>query len=401
MAGLMVATVAAIVIATVASGTVRASAGSTTSTTLSRTQAIQRAGSQRVVTFGTQTSSSTAPDARDYYDYIAGPGGRLFDHIDLFNYSAQTITLLVRPTDVVNTPQGQLAVVPIDKPSTGVGTWVQIPPQYTTVTLNPRHHLIIPFSVAVPKSAIPGDHTGAVTVTLQSTVISKSGQRVHLDQTTGTRMFIRVSGPLHPLLQISDLKVHYAGSLNPLDRGKAVLTYVVRNVGNVDLGGKQTVYVSGLFGTKAVAKTVPNISLLLPGYSTPEKVTVSNVYPTISESAHVRVNLLYLPGSVQPPSGPFYGTVHFLAIPWIILLVIVLLIAAAVFLLLRRRRRRRKARAAKSTSGGPKPTGGSKKTPPRSDKGEEGESDDNPLAPAMADAGNGKVEERTEEVLPK
>jgi hypothetical protein len=390
--GLLIASLGIIV----ASAPARAAADSspTPPTTLSPAQSAQRAAAQRVVTFGAQTASATATDSRDYYNYSSGAGGRLFDHIALLNYSTQTITLLVRPTDMINTPQGGLAAVPIFQRSHDVGNWIIIPPQYASITLGPREHRIIPFSVDVPKSATPGDHAGAITVTLQSTVISKSGQKVHLDQTTGTRMFIRVSGPLHPLLKVEDLRVHYAGSLNPFTRGKANLTYVIKNVGNVALGAQQTVYVSGLFGSKETAKHVALVPLLLPGYSIPEKTVVSGVLPEFLDTAHVRVNLLYIPGSVQPPSGPFYGSVQFLAIPWVLVAIVVVLIAIIIYLLLRRRRRKSGAGSAATISDSPKPTGTTKKRAPNAN-----ENDGEPVPVASSDSGNGKVQEPDEETV--
>ena len=371
-----------------------ADSSATPSTTLSPAQAAQRAAAQRVVTFGAQTASATSPDSRDYYNYASGAGGRLFDHVALLNYSTQTITLLVRPTDMINTPQGGLAAVPIFQRSRDVGTWIVIPLQYASVTLGPRSHLIIPFSVAVPKDATPGDHAGAITVTLQSTVISKSGQKVHLDQTTGTRMFIRVSGPLHPKLQIEDLKVHFTGPLNPVKKGRAELTYVVKNVGNVALGARQSVYVTGLFGSKATAQHIGQVPLLLPGYSIPEKTVVSNVIPEFLDTAHVRINLLYIPGSVQPASGPFYGTVQFVAIPWVLLAIIVVLIGLIIYLFLRWRRRRHRPGSAAAASDSPKPTGTSE-TPTAGVK----ESEAEPVPVASAQSGNGKVEEPDEETV--
>ena len=73
----------------------------------------------------------------------------------------------------------------------------------------------------MPADATPGDHIGVITATLVSSVISKSGQRLHLLQTVGTRIFLRVSGPLHPSLKVTGLAVDYQGTLDPIGTGKA------------------------------------------------------------------------------------------------------------------------------------------------------------------------------------
>ena len=167
----------------------------------------------------------------------ATPGGRIEDHVAIRNYSDQKATFLIRGTDAVNTPQGGFAALPINERSHDLGAWIALPRSDLKVTLPPRTDLIIPFLVEVPANATPGDHVGVITATLVSSVISKSGQRLHLLQTVGTRIFLRVSGPLRPSLTVTGLAVHYQGTLDPIGTGKAKVTYTVSNTGNVALGG--------------------------------------------------------------------------------------------------------------------------------------------------------------------
>jgi hypothetical protein len=294
-----------------------------------------------VATFGTQTATATKPDSRGVYSFAATPGGQVEDHVAIINYSNQTITLLLRGTDAVNTPQGGFSARPVNERSTGLGTWVALPSSALTVTLPPRNDLIVPFLVEVPKNATPGDHAGVLTATLQSSIVSKSGQRVRLLQTIGSRIFLRVSGPLHPGFAVTNLHVTYQGTLNPVGTGRADLTYTVRNTGNVALGGRQTVYISGLFGSKKVASHVAQVQLLLPGFSITQHVPVSGIIPELHDTAHVSISPLYIPGSVQPASGPYQATLGFWAIPWTLIGIIVLVILLLVALWLIRRRRRR------------------------------------------------------------
>jgi hypothetical protein len=317
----------------------RATAASTPSTTLPGGSAASRA--KKVVTFGTQTATATKPDSRGIFSYAATPGGRVEDHIAVINYSEQTISLLIRGTDAENTPQGGFAALPVNETSHSVGTWIYLPKADLTVTLPPRSDEIIPFLVEVPSNATPGDHAGVVTATLASEIVSKSGQRARLLQTVGTRVFIRVSGPLHPGFTITGLALKYDGTIDPVGTGKAVITYTVDNTGNVALGGKQTVYVSGLFGSKKDATHVNEVQLLLPGNSVKETVRISGIYPEIRDTGHVSISPLYVQGTVQPASGPYEATVGFWAIPWILIAIIVVLIGLVVLWLRRRRRRRR------------------------------------------------------------
>jgi Bacterial protein of unknown function (DUF916) len=293
---------------------------------------------KNVVTFGTQTASATKPDGRGYYSFGATPGGQVLDHVAVINYSNQTITVSLRPADAVNTPQGGFAALPVNVPSKDIGTWIALPASDLTVTLPARSDEIVPFLIEVPKNASPGDHVGAVTATLQSFIVSKTGQRVRLLQTTGTRIFLRVSGPLHPGLAVENLKVRYTGTADPFGTGQAEVTYTVRNPGNVALGGRQTVSITGLFGSKHVAVRVPEVQLLLPGFSVKQAVRITGITPEIHETAHVSISPLYIPGSVQPPSGPYTASASFWAIPWTLIAIVVVL-AALIWFLIRRRRR--------------------------------------------------------------
>ena len=209
---------------------------------------------KNVVTFGTQTSSATKPDKRGIYLFGSTPGGRIKDHVAIRNYSDQAATFLIRGTDAVNTPQGGFAARPINERSHDLGAWIALPRSDLKVTLPPRTALIVPFLVEVPADATPGDHIGVITATLVSSVISKSGQRLHLLQTVGSRIFLRVSGQLHPSLTVTGLVVHYQGTLDPIGTGNATVTYTVSNTGNVALGGLQTVDVSGLLGSRSAAR---------------------------------------------------------------------------------------------------------------------------------------------------
>jgi hypothetical protein len=295
-------------------------------------------GATRVVTFGVQPAGPKKPDGRGYFSFSVTPGARLEDHFAVTNYSTQRLTLTVHTSDALNTPGGDFALLPPNQSSKDVGTWIKLPASRLTISVPARGFLIVPFSVAIPQNATPGDHVGGVIVTLESFAKTKTGQRYRLLQNVGSRMFVRVSGTLHPGLAVEGVTVRYHGTVNPIGRGRAVVTFTVRNIGNVALGGRQSVRISGLFGFGSSAVALRPLGVLLPGFSVKESAQVRGVVPQVWMTARVSITPLVLPGSVQTVNGPFQASVHFMAIPWIWLAILVLLIVAIWW---RRRRRRR------------------------------------------------------------
>ena len=307
-------------------------------------------GKSGEVTFGIQPATSGKPDARGYFLYGAGVSSHLTDYVAITDYSYQPLTLTLESTDIVNTADGRLSLEGQLAAVRDVGQWIRIPAVYKTIKVPARRYVIVPFTVLVPADATPGDHAGGILVTLASSVTSPSGQRLKLLQNVGVRMFVRVSGPLHPRLSINSLKADDTTTLNPIGNGRVTVTYDVRNTGNVALGGRQSVWVTGLFGSKSTAKSPPDIPLLLPGSSMKERVVVAGVFPEVSETAHVSIKPLVIPGTTMPPSGPYTAQTSFLAIPWILLAILAAIVLLVLAWFWRRRRRRLKP---KNVSGSP------------------------------------------------
>jgi hypothetical protein len=266
-------------------------------------------------TFGIQPSGPKGVDARSYFTFNATAGAVVVDNVAVTNYSTKPLVLSMYATDAENTMSGDFALLPQTQQPRDIGAWLTLPPYVAHLSVPARHRLIVPFRLAVPPSATPGDHVGGVAVTLTSSVTSPSGQRLRLLQSVGARVFLRVSGPLTPRLAVTHLTVHYRGSANPAHRGDAVVSYVVANTGNVALGGRQHVSVGGLF-TSDTASHLPDVKLLLPGASVAEHVTLHGVLPQIVMTAHVSVRALVIPGTSQPPTKSFGASRHFFAIPW-------------------------------------------------------------------------------------
>jgi hypothetical protein len=288
--------------------------------------------------FGIGPANATKVDGRPYYYYLAQPGSIVTDHVAVQNIGVIPITLTVYPTDASNASDGSFSFPAAAAKPVEAGSWLRIGSHQgsSTVTVKPRSTVVLPVTMTIPANAQPGDHAGALIASLQGEVKNSNGQLVHLDQRVATRVFIRISGPLHPQLTIERLHATYHGSLNPFAKGSVDVTYTVHNTGNVKLGGKQLVSVSGLFGSTDAAKT-PDVPLLLPGGSVDQSVTVQGVFPQVWMSSTVTVTAAVLPGDVDPAAGPWSASTHFWAVPWALLAILLLAVVLGTLWYLRRR----------------------------------------------------------------
>jgi hypothetical protein len=314
--------------------------------------------------FGIGPSNGKTVDGRPYYYFVTVPGATFKDHVAVVNVGTKQLTLSVYPTDAANSTDGSLEFPAAAVKPTDVGTWVhvQTPSGTRQVVIPGRTTVYLPITVHVPQRAYVGDHAGAVIASILGLARNSQGQLIHLDQRVAARIFIRISGPLHPQLTVENLHVTYHGTANPLGRGSAEVTYTVHNTGNVKLGANQKVEVSGLLGTHATAVNPPQVPLLLPDGSVREKVMVTGVLPTVANSVTVTLTGLALPSDSNPAAGPWTASTRFWAIPWT--LVLLLLLVAAAVLGWRWRRRRQKAPGASAGPGdGPGGPGGPDELP--------------------------------------
>jgi hypothetical protein len=289
--------------------------------------------------FGAGPASATKPDGRPYFTYDASPGGSIEDHIAVINLAQHAQTLNVYTVDAVSGTNGNISYAPRSAAARQAGAWLRVgaPAKAGRLTMGPRSTVILPVYLRVPANASPGDHAGAVIVSVYGLVKAKGKtQLVRLEQRIATRVIIRVSGPLHPRLSIENLRASYSGSLNPFASGAVTLTYTVRNTGNALLGATQQVRVHGLFGSSRQAIGLKAVPLLLPGGSYQVKTRVPGVLPEVWVTAMVRLGPQGLRGDINPGVHVTTASVTVWTMPWILL---GFLIALLVFIIVRNWRR--------------------------------------------------------------
>jgi hypothetical protein len=293
------------------------------------------------VSWGVRTAANDQGTDRQNFAYEIDPGAAVADALVISNHDTVDVDLSLYGADGFTTEAGQLDVVTRDTESTAVGAWVDFASD--TVTVPAGGSLEVPFTLTVPDNATPGDYAGAVITSLGSPT---QDQGVSVDRRLGIRMHLRVGGELAPALAVDDMRVEYAGTLNPFGAGEAEVTYTLRNTGNTRLTAGQTVAVSGPFGMlPAEADGVETAPELLPGESWDMTVRLPSVVPTFLLTATTVVTLESASSDgTDAAIAPVESTATTAAVPWA-LLALVLLVAAVVvgvILVTRRRRRSRK-----------------------------------------------------------
>ncbi len=301
----------------------------------------------RPAAFGLQPASAKGGDGRPDFLYGGGPGAVIHDHVALVNIGTQPLTLDLYAADAKSGTGGQLTLsLPGDK-QTGVGAWVSLdaPKQ---VTLPPRtvkgpYVRVVAFAVHIPRDASPGDHVGAVLVSLHTAPSATGGSSLGLNQRVGARVYLRVAGPVHPALTVEGLKAKYKthDAFNPIGTGDVLVSYQVKNTGNVILSGTQAVSASGLLAS-GKASGLPAIPQMLPGDTISMTTVVKNSFPQVLLSVKVKLHPIAQVGEVDPGLRDSSRSVSVGAIPWALIVLILLLVGGAGYLYWRRRDRLRR-----------------------------------------------------------
>ncbi|MGO9027427.1 MAG: DUF916 domain-containing protein [Acidimicrobiales bacterium] len=294
------------------------------------------------VTFGIEPVSAGAPEVRSNFSFAVTPGAVVNDNVAVLNFSSAPLSLQLYATDALETTGGGFGLLPAATKPTGVGSWISLPPGSSTVqvpaqTPSGAGQVVVPIAVHVPFKAPSGDHVGGIVASLQTVGTNASGQRVVLDQRVGTRVFVRVSGPMAPKLALTDLRASYDGTLNPAGKVQVQVSYVVSNTGNTDLAVAQSVGVSGLVADSRSVR-LPKIALFLPGSSVAEHVTVPGLWPQFLLHTTVTAQPLAEPGTDLSGLVTATSSTWVWAVPWSLIIVVVIVLLAGYWWFRRRRR---------------------------------------------------------------
>jgi hypothetical protein len=292
------------------------------------------------VTWGVRTASNAQGTDRQNYDYSVDAGGQITDGLIVSNHDENPLDLDLYGADGFTTTSGQLDVVTRDTKSIAVGAWVALGNGHVQIPAG--ESVEIPFTLSVPENATPGDYAGGI---LTSLTQPGQEQGISVDRRLGIRIHLRVGGELAPSLAIENMRVDYAGTVNPFGTGDATVTYTIHNTGNVRLASGQAVSLAGPFGMLPIAvDDVEPAPELLPGETWDVTVPVAGVFPAFMLSAKTVVTPERSGQDADIDLTTVEGSASTAAVPWALLIVLVLIAAVIVgtIFVLRRRRRQRK-----------------------------------------------------------
>ncbi|MFG2328555.1 DUF916 domain-containing protein [Streptomyces sp. NPDC048604] len=269
--------------------------------------------------------------SRPYFYLSADAGGAVTDRVTVSNKTAAPLTFRLYGADAYNTERdGGFAVRTREEKQTGAGAWIRL--SRDRVTVPARSRVTVPFTLAVPADAEPGDHPGAV-VALDERVASGGGSvAVGVQRAVGARVYLRVNGPTVPALSVEDVTVDQDRPLVPGAReSSALVSYTLHNRGNVTLNPRVALRAEGVFGRTLLDRDLARIpSELLPR----QKIRLTEHWTDAPQFDWGQVTLTATAKDVRESAHA-----GFLALPWLVGVVLLTLgtgVGAGV--LLRRRR---------------------------------------------------------------
>lgn len=286
--------------------------------------------------------STGAFDGRTNFRYKADPGQSVQDFAAVVNTGTEPNEFTLIATDAFNDENGDFALLPTDDEPTLVGRWITFEngTNRMKVTLQPGEGRLVPFTLALPGDATPGDHVGGIVASVLTT-----GAQVELDRRVAIRLYARVSGDLQPALTITSLSASHTGDWwNPAS-GTVTVKYTIHNPGNVALAANVEGGVNTWFGVNLATQTSSAIKEILPGNSASYEFDLAGIGQWVYLNAYLHVTPFVdnTDVSTYVPAAPSARDTVLFVVPWTVL--IALLLAGLIVALVLRRRRAENTRA--------------------------------------------------------
>ncbi|QZN86849.1 DUF916 domain-containing protein [Cellulomonas sp. C5510] len=314
------------------------------------------------VTWSVQPSTPAGPDGRTELTYQVAPGTTVTDWVAVSNYSATPATFRVYAADATTDYEtGAFTLVGADQASTDLGAWTAVDSAASVcpvtedpaaeaacvaglgveVTVGAGERVDLPVAITVPHDATPGDHAAGVVASYTSTGTDAAGSAVQVAQRVGTRLHLRVDGPLTSVLTVSGAVAGYSGAAWPFGGTAAQVAFDLTNAGNTLMSAEPVVRLTGPFGTDLGTVTLDPVADLVPGGTAHVVAELPGVPPALLLSGAITVT----PSGPEDPATPagevVTASVRAWAVPWAALGLLVLVAGGVTATVLLRRRSRR------------------------------------------------------------
>jgi hypothetical protein len=205
---------------------------------------------------------------RQFFFFEVSEGQALRDAVTITNNSDVDQALTVYAADAFNVSDGAgFGLRPLGEPNNDIGSWIRIPEGRQRVNLPPGDSVNVPFTMRVPTGTTPGDHVGGIVTVEPAPQAVGDTSQVITRRAIGVRIYARVAGPLTPSLNVESVRLDAVPARLPFigRQGGAVVTYTVRNSGNVRLTVDRVITIKGLFGRTLHDTGSGPIPEILPG----------------------------------------------------------------------------------------------------------------------------------------
>lgn len=277
--------------------------------------------------------ATTATGTRPYFYLSADPGATLTDKVTVKNKTAEPLTFRLYAADAYNTERdGGFAVRAQNEKQRSVGAWART--DRDRVTVKPHGSVTVPVTIKVPEGAEPGDHPGALVALDERVDPADAGAvAVGIQKAVGARIYLRVNGPTMPALSVDDVKVEHTQPLVPgTGTSRAVISYTLRNRGNVTLSPKVALKAEGLFGRTLLARDLKRIpSELLPR----QEVRLTEEWKGAPQLEWGEIKLTASARDTRESAAAGY-----FALPWLVAGVLLVILAGGAGVWIRARRSR-------------------------------------------------------------
>ena len=263
---------------------------------------------------------------RAFFDFTLHPGQSISDKAELSNFTTNTLSFQVYPSDGMNVKQGGAFGLLLPKNTMHfVGAWVTSSVTYYSV--QPHQAVVFPFTLTVPSTAAPGDYAGGIVALDEQPTVSKDGPLdIKIQRAVGARIYVHVIGATHPSIAITGVstsarRTGLAGAL--WGKGTGTVDVRIENTGNSIFQRVTTsLSVTGLLGGSVGSFTPNVIEDLLPGSSVVVQLPWKDI-PHL-DAYHLHVSVTTSGGNPPQPSdrvSSLYWDVPLL--PFIIVLLLI------------------------------------------------------------------------------